>query len=150
MNYGFSDEVIKILDDLAGRFGIAINWADQNVMPYVMDFFNKFVTYKIAQNIVPIIVFIIIFSVNIWFWRKYYKCYVQAKKDNISNMLVDVEKYLYCSNSYVPTTLSVVLGAIFVILLVIFTIAFIYGISNLFKLVYIPELYIAEYLANYL
>lgn len=150
MNYGFSNEVIKILDDLAGRFGIAINWADQNVMPYVMELFNKFVSYKIAINIVPIIIFVIMSIANIWFWWKYYKCFVQAKKDNVSNILIDATIYSCIPNSYSPSTISIILGVTLVCFLFASTIAFICGISNLLKLVYIPELYIVECLANYL
>ena len=30
-----SDEVVKILDALADKFGIAINWTSANVIPYL-------------------------------------------------------------------------------------------------------------------
>lgn len=150
MNYGFSDEIIKILDDLAGRFGIAINWADQNVMPYVIELFNKFVSYKIAVNTISIILFVLALSTNIIFWRKYYKCLIQAKKDKASNTLIDATIYTYSPSSYLPSTLSIFLGVALTLFLFGSTIAFICSISNLLKLVYIPELYIVEYLASYL
>ena len=30
-----SDEIIKLLDDLGQRFGIAIDWSSENMMPYI-------------------------------------------------------------------------------------------------------------------
>lgn len=46
-----SDEIIKILDDLGQRFGIAIDWSSQNVMPYLQDLVRRFTTYEIATSI---------------------------------------------------------------------------------------------------
>ena len=30
-----ADEIIKVLDDLSQRFGIAVDWSSQNMMPYL-------------------------------------------------------------------------------------------------------------------
>ena len=46
-----SDEIIKILDDLGQRFGVAIDWSSQNVMPYLQDLVRRFTTYEIATSI---------------------------------------------------------------------------------------------------
>ena len=46
-----SDEIIKLLDDLGQRFGIAIDWSSQNVMPYLQDLVRRFTTYEIATSI---------------------------------------------------------------------------------------------------
>lgn len=46
-----SEEVIKILDDLAQRFGIAINWADKNVVPYLQELFDKFINWEIWTSV---------------------------------------------------------------------------------------------------
>ena len=46
-----SEEVIKILDDLAERFGIAINWADKNVMPYLQELFDKFINWEMWTSV---------------------------------------------------------------------------------------------------
>ena len=46
-----SEEVIKILDDLAQRFGIAINWADKNVIPYLQELFDKFINWEIWTSV---------------------------------------------------------------------------------------------------
>lgn len=46
-----SDEIIKLLDDLGQRFGIAIDWSSENVLPYLQDLVRRFTTYEIATSI---------------------------------------------------------------------------------------------------
>ena len=149
MTYELSSEVIKILDDLARRFGLVIDWADQNVMPYVTELLGKFISYKIAVNVIPIIIFVIMFGVDIWFCRKLYKYFVQAKKDDTSNILIDVDKYFGIRN-YDFTPLSFVISIILVILSIALAFFFVDSVLNLLKLVYIPELYIIEYISQYM
>lgn len=36
-----SNEIIKVLDDLSERLGIAIDWSSQNVMPYLQDLMDS-------------------------------------------------------------------------------------------------------------
>ena len=36
-----SKEIIAIFDDLAERFGVAIDWTSANVMPYLQELFAK-------------------------------------------------------------------------------------------------------------
>lgn len=52
-----SDEIIKILDDLGQRFGIAIDWSSENIMPYLNDLMSRFITYEIASSIIHLIVY---------------------------------------------------------------------------------------------
>lgn len=43
-----SNEVIKVLDHICDKFGIAIDWSSSNVMPYLQDLMvrmTKYVTY---------------------------------------------------------------------------------------------------------
>ena len=46
-----SEEIIKALDDLGDRFGIAIDWTSENVLPYLQNLMDRFITYNIAMNI---------------------------------------------------------------------------------------------------
>ena len=52
-----SDEIVKILDDLGQRFGIAIDWTSENVMPYLQDLMGRYINYEIITSIVRLIVF---------------------------------------------------------------------------------------------
>lgn len=37
----FSNEVIKIIDNLCEKFGMAIDWMSQNVVPYLQEVSQK-------------------------------------------------------------------------------------------------------------
>ena len=54
-----SDEIIKILDDLGRRFGIAIDWSSENVMPYIQDLMSRYVNYETMTSAVWIVVALI-------------------------------------------------------------------------------------------
>lgn len=51
-----SEEIIKVLDDLGKKLGIAINWSSENVMPYLQDLMSRFVNYNIATKITTIVI----------------------------------------------------------------------------------------------
>lgn len=46
-----SSEVIKILDDLCARFGIAIDWTSENVIPQLEKISESLVRYERATSI---------------------------------------------------------------------------------------------------
>ena len=46
----FSREIIAILDYLCQRFGIAIDWTSDNVMPYLQDLGERFIQYEIYTS----------------------------------------------------------------------------------------------------
>ena len=52
----FSNEIIKILDDLSKRFGIAIDWSNKNIMPYLNGLVDRFINFEIAKSIIAIVV----------------------------------------------------------------------------------------------
>lgn len=43
-----SQEIIKVLDNLCEKFGIAIDWTSQNVKPYLQELFCK--VYKLRDG----------------------------------------------------------------------------------------------------
>lgn len=47
-----SEEIIKVLDALAEKFGIAVNWTSANLIPYLEQLCGKYVNYEIATSIV--------------------------------------------------------------------------------------------------
>jgi len=60
-----SSEVIKILDDLCARFGIAIDWTSENVIPQLEIIAEKLVKYECATSIMWLVfgVLLIVFGV---------------------------------------------------------------------------------------
>lgn len=58
-----SGEIIKVLDDLCRRFGIAVDWTSENVLPYLQDLCSRYIQYEvfasIAWCVLPAVVLVI-------------------------------------------------------------------------------------------
>lgn len=58
-----SSQIIEVLDDLCHKFGVAIDWTSENVMPYLEDLCGRYIQYEvwtsIAWCLVPVAVLII-------------------------------------------------------------------------------------------
>lgn len=59
-----SEEIIKVLNDLGERFGIAIDWTSQNIMPYLEDLASRYIAYNNLIAIVQIVISIILIIIG--------------------------------------------------------------------------------------
>lgn len=41
-----SEEIIKVLDELGKRFGVVIDWSNQNIVPYLQELLKRFICYQ--------------------------------------------------------------------------------------------------------
>ena len=55
-----SSEIIEVLDYLGEKFGIAIDWTSNNVLPYLQTLADKFIKWEISTSIVWIIIAIFV------------------------------------------------------------------------------------------
>lgn len=127
-----SDEIIKILDDLGERFGVAIDWSSKNVMPYLEDLASRFTSYEVLTSIMWIVIAVIVIigcSIGISKVIKY------ANKK--------IEKALYYS---VWSEGKPFLVGIFILLIGIAIIIIITQIIDIITCYTIPEKMILEYL----
>lgn len=68
-----SEEIIKVLDALADKFGIAVDWTSSNVVPYLEQLCGKYVNYEIATSVVWIMLGLLFFIVGIICYKIVYK-----------------------------------------------------------------------------
>ena len=68
-----SDEIIKILDDLGQRFGIAIDWSSENMLPYLQDLMNRYIKYETMTSIMWMVIGMIFLLAGIIFSIKIVK-----------------------------------------------------------------------------
>lgn len=73
-----SEEIIKVLDALGEKFGIAINWTSENVMPYLQQLCSKYITYEIATSAVWLLIGICLLFIGKYliekakqYWKQY-------------------------------------------------------------------------------
>lgn len=68
-----SEEIIKVLDALAEKFGIAVDWTSANVIPYLEQFCGKYVNYEIATSITWIVLMCIFIFCGDAIYKKFHK-----------------------------------------------------------------------------
>lgn len=125
-----SEEIIKVLDELGKRFGMAIDWSNQNLMPYLQELMCRFIVYKNVQAIIWIIISIIVICLSIWGIKKLYKW---KKEKNIEE--------------YDDDWLGCVLGMLGMALtLIVFIIVLICHLQGLIQNIILPELSVIDYL----
>lgn len=125
-----SEEIIKVLDNLAQKFGIAIDWTSQNVMPYLQELMSRFIKYKIATDIIWIVVGIVMLIVSIILFKKIQNW----KKDND----IDIYEDEFLSYAFgIIGIFCMFVGAI--IMIMCFT-------NGIIQDIFIPELTVIEYL----
>ena len=122
-----SDQIIKVLDDICRRFGIAIDWTNENVIPYVTMLCAKLVTFEIWTSVAWLVISVIASIVIITIIKKN----KESLKETICNDMV---------------------GPLIFFALLILSIACIAGIISqtmqIIKCVTFPELFIFEYIKN--
>ena len=129
-----SEEIIKVIDELGKRFGIVIDWSNQNIIPYLQELLKRFICY---QNITACVWIIISIAMTIGgvvmlkFLNKW------RKSDNYNKG--------YCNDD----DMLVALGYIFSVFIIALGIGLI--IENVFgiiKNVCMPEMVVYEYITN--
>lgn len=59
-----SDQIIKVLDNLCEKFGLAIDWSSKNIQPYLEELMAKAVNYKFSISTMWLIYGIILFIIS--------------------------------------------------------------------------------------
>lgn len=60
-----SSEIIRVLDELCARFGIAIDWSQENIMPQLETLSQKLVRYEYATSKMWLIFGLILIAIGI-------------------------------------------------------------------------------------
>lgn len=54
------EQIINVLNALCDKLGVAVDWTQQNVQPYLQELFEKYVRYEIATSAVWIVIWTLI------------------------------------------------------------------------------------------
>lgn len=73
-----SEEIIKVLDALAEKFGLAVDWTSSNVIPYIKQLCGKYVHYEIATSVVWLLVGIGCLILGRILFKKMKYCYEKS------------------------------------------------------------------------
>ncbi len=137
-----SQEIIKVLEYLGEKLGIAIDWTTENVLPYAEQLFKRYASYKIVSASMDIFTGIVFAVIIIILTRKMFNGYHKANASKTDN--------LWWEYDFGPT----LLGAFIIAAIIVSTIATLVftlcGMSNLIEWIIIPEIPFAKEIASLL
>ena len=126
-----SEEIIKVLDELGKRFGIVIDWSNQNIIPYLQELLKRFICYRNITACVWIILSIAMTISGVVMFRSLNKW---RKSDDYDD----------CDDDALA-----ILGYIFSLFITALGIGLIIGnMFGIIKNVCMPEMAIYEYITN--
>lgn len=117
-----SDEIIKILDALAEKFGIMVDWSQQNIQPYLQDLMHRVIQYNLATSVIWVIFYISIMAICLFIIKK-------------NNKKFRFDKYGCIEGSFS----SLIYVIVSYILLITFVILLPFEIENICQCVFLPE-----------
>ena len=130
-----SEQIIQVLDVLCDKFGIAVDWASENVLPYVEALCKKLITYKITMSVASIILSMIVIIGSIVAVKMLYPVFKKG---------LEKEQHTYGVGWEVGSVFAIV-GLVVVNLVAV--VSFMIDITSIIKCVTFPEMYIFEYVS---
>lgn len=130
-----SEQIIQVIDALCEKFGIAVNWTSENVIPYLEVLCGKLVKYEICTSIAWIVIMALLSAASI----------VATKKlaPTFKERLEEESDTLDC-NWFIATTFAIIglSGLNLATIIVVGT-----QIMDIIKCATFPEMYIFEYIS---
>lgn len=90
-----SDQIIAVLDDLCQRFGIVIDWSQQNLMPYIEDLCGRYIQYEKASSIAWCVIFAVLIALAGIVWVISWKVYKKNGYSDIAECITFVSMILF-------------------------------------------------------
>lgn len=142
-----SDEIIKVIDAIAEKFGIMIDWTAENVMPLITETLEQLIRYKQITYGIWIAILITI-ALMVWngFNRVDKKWYKHCLEHQYAN------DWWYYSNMQVPLSTEdrdFCIGLKWTTVIII-SIIVLFILNGFIKLLFAPNVYILEYLQSML
>lgn len=69
----FSEQFVSVLDALCEKFGVVVDWSQQNIIPYISQLMNKCITYEVVTSIIWCIIFLVLFIISYGYSIRFHK-----------------------------------------------------------------------------
>lgn len=77
-----SEQIIQVIDALCEKFGIAVDWTSQNVIPYVETLCGKLITYEIGTSIAWMAIMVVLRIGSIVATKKLYPIFKEKIEED--------------------------------------------------------------------
>lgn len=136
-------ELCNIIDKIAEKIGVAIDWSSENVMPYIQDVMQRYRTKSIVENVIIMAVSSIIITI----------CVIIAVKitKGIINGLQNAESSIWFDTDYdMVSAFSIATCIIIAFSFVISGIVLCDATGKLMGWLYVPEVKLLEVLKGFM
>lgn len=128
-----SEQIIQVINTLCEKVGIAINWTDENVIPYLEVLCKKLVTYKVVTSATWILVTWVLFGVSAITTKKLHPWLTKKGEENLDDGYITLDMILW--------SVTVALG----IVMICVTCG---QAPDIIKCLTFPEMYVLEYVSR--
>ena len=126
-----SEEIIKVLDELGKRFGIVIDWSNQNIIPYLQELLKRFICYRNITACVWIILSIAMIISGVGMIRFLNEWRKSDDYDDYNDDMLAPLGYIF-SVFIIASGIGLIIGNVF----------------GIIKNVCMPEMVVYEYITN--
>ena len=141
----FSEQFKEVFELICDKMGVAIDWTQENVVPYVTELCERYVTFNIIEEIISVVCWSLIIIGCIVGAIVIVKDFKKVGKEKGStHSLYWIKDVGYCGEDWDLTFFgyaSAIIGAVLFIVSIPFLI---FSISELLKWCFIPEVQIIE------
>lgn len=88
----FSQEIINVLDYLCSKFGIAIDWTSENVLPYLEELCGRYIQYEVYTSIAWCVTFGVIVVVAGLIWGI---AEIVVSHTRSTSYITDISKFVF-------------------------------------------------------
>ena len=125
-----SEQIIQVIDALCEKFGIAVDWTSQNVIPYVETLCKKLITYEIVTSIAWITFMMLLSIGSIITAKKLYPIITKKIKEETYNDWDVALGFIIGGTIFVNIVTTSVIGV---------------QIADIIKCLTFPEMYVFQY-----
>ena len=126
-----SEQIIQVINDLCTKFGIVIDWAGTDVLPYVETLCKKLITYELITSFAWLSFCLILFLVSIICIKKLTPIYKKGLRNS-------------CYDGWEVATGFSIAGLICIYIFICVVTCF--QVNDIIKCIVFPEIYVFEYI----
>lgn len=142
------EELCNVIDKIAEKIGVAIDWSSENVMPYIQDIMQRYRAMSIIETIIIMAVCAKIITICIIVAVKMIKGIINGFHNGVSSIWVDAD---YEDSFYYQISgFSVATSGIIILAFLVSFIVFGFATGDLIRWIYVPEVKLLEVLKGFM
>lgn len=135
-----SNQIIQTLEYLFEKFGIAINWSTEAVLPAIQTLMSRYAKYEITYSSFWIGLTLLTLLIFAFILKRIFADYKDPKKAETTPFWL----VYYSGSKWEPTILTQIIIGVAIASCFISIVIFICNVANIISWVYIPEIEFAK------